>query len=201
MHFKKCKSYPGLRAAKPGPSRSKQTMNNLKTMVHYRCNFLPGASYFLTLTLLSRASFSLVDRIAILRSVFWAVRTQWPFILDAVVFLRDHLHNIWTLPSGDAVCPGRWRAIKTLCSRQIYAGECRYTSRANNGEHRIWQRQYRKHALYNERDSTRHVNPIKHAPVSCAVQWPCSSLHRFVPQSLSPVDWRVGEAADGGFGE
>jgi putative transposase len=175
-------------------------------MVHYRRNFLPGASYFFTIALLNRTSSLLVDHIAILRDAFRAVRSQRPFILDAVVVLPEHLHCIWTLPSGDADYPGRWRAIKTRFSRQISPGEWRCTSRVRKGERGIWQRRYWEHTLRDEQDRTRHVdyihfNPVKHGHVSRVVQWPYSSFHQFVRQGVYSIDWGGGEAGCGGFGE
>lgn len=74
-------------------------------MVRYRRNLLPGANYFFTVALLSRASFLLVDHIASLREAFQAVRAQRLFIPGAVV-LREHLHCISMLPSGNADYPG-----------------------------------------------------------------------------------------------
>lgn len=175
-------------------------------MAHYRRNFPLGASYFFTIALLNRTSSLLVDHIAILRDAFRAVRSQRPFILDAVVVLPEHLHCIWTLPSGDADYPGRWRAIKTRFSRQIPCGEWRCTSRVKKGERGVWQRRYWEHTLRDERDRARHVdyihfNPVKHGHVSRVVQWPYSSFHQFVRQGIYPSDWCGGDAGGGGFGE
>ncbi len=175
-------------------------------MVHYRRNFLPGASYFLRIALLSRTSSLLLDHITVLRDAFRAVRTQRSFVLGAVVVLPEHLHCIWTLPSGDADYPGRCRAIKTRFSRQIPHGEWRCTSRVKKGGRGIWQRRCWEHTLRDDRDRTRHVdyihfNPVKHGHVSRIVEWPYSSFHQFVRQGIYPVDWRGGEARGGGFGE
>lgn len=69
-------------------------------MVAYRCNVIPGARYFFTVTLLDRGSRLLIEPIADLRTVFRAVRAQRPFHLDAVVILPDHLHCVWTPAAG-----------------------------------------------------------------------------------------------------
>ena len=175
-------------------------------MVRYRRNFLPGASYFFTVALLSRTAALLVDHVAILRDACRAVRAQRPFILGAVVVLPERLHCIWALPSGGTDYPGRWRAIKTRFSRRIPHGEWRCTSRVKKGERGIWQRRYWEYTLRDERDSARHVdyihfNPVQHGHVSRLVQWPYSSFHQFVRQGIYPVVWRGGEARGGGFGE
>ncbi|WP_194711715.1 REP-associated tyrosine transposase [Noviherbaspirillum soli] len=175
-------------------------------MVQYRRNFLSGASYFFTIALLNRTSSLLIDQIAILCNAFQPVQAQRSFPLDAVVVMPDHLHSLWTLPSGEADYPGRWRAIKTRFSCQIPRGEWRSASRARKGERGTWQSQCRERALCDERDKTRHVdyipfNPVKHGQISHVVQWTSSSFHRFVRQGIYPVDGGGGEAGSGGSGE
>jgi putative transposase len=74
----------------------------LPAVANYRRNAIPGGSFFFTVNLADRRSQLLTDNIALLRSVFRTVAKQHPFTLDAVVVLPEHLHCIWTLPSGDA---------------------------------------------------------------------------------------------------
>src|SRR5579859_7267973 len=81
-------------------------------MVRYRRNFLPGGTFFFTVTLADRDSHALVDHVAALRSAFRATRRERPFAIEAIVVLPDHLHAIFTLPSADADFSGRWRRIK-----------------------------------------------------------------------------------------
>jgi putative transposase len=76
-------------------------------MVRYRRNFVPGGSYFFTVTLAERRSSALVDHIDAVRAAFRAGRRERPFAIDAVVILPDHLHSIFTLPPGDADFSGR----------------------------------------------------------------------------------------------
>jgi putative transposase len=71
-------------------------------MVRYRRNFLPGGTYFFTVTLSDRRSTALVDNVAELRDAFRVVRRERPFAIDAIVVLPDHLHAIFTLPLDDA---------------------------------------------------------------------------------------------------
>jgi putative transposase len=70
-------------------------------MVHYRRNFVPGGTYFFTVTLDDRSSSALIDHIALLRTAFRKTRSERPFVTDAIVILPDHLHAILTLPPGD----------------------------------------------------------------------------------------------------
>jgi putative transposase len=46
------------------------------------------------------------------------VRTDWPFLLTAIVLLPDHLRTVWTLPPGDARYPIRWKRIKEEFTRR-----------------------------------------------------------------------------------
>src|ERR1700687_4413825 len=90
-------------------------------MVGYRRNFVPGGTYFFTVTLADRRSSALVDHIAALRAAFRAGRRERPFTIDAIVILPDHLHSIFTLPPGDADFSGRWRRIKGHFSNDMIA--------------------------------------------------------------------------------
>ena len=76
-------------------------------MVRYRRNFVPGGSYFFTLTLVDRRSSILVDHVAALRAAFRRARRERPFAIDAIVVLPDHLHAVLTLPPADADYSGR----------------------------------------------------------------------------------------------
>ena len=39
-------------------------------------------------------------------------QAEWPFEVNAIVLLPEHLHAIWTLPAGDADYARRWAWIK-----------------------------------------------------------------------------------------
>jgi putative transposase len=67
-------------------------------MVRYRRNFLPGGTFFFTVTLDDRRSSALIDHIGLLRAAFRGTRDLKPFAIDAIVILPDYLHAIWTLP-------------------------------------------------------------------------------------------------------
>jgi len=77
--------------------------------------------------------------------------------------------------------------------------------RARN-ERGIWQRRFWEHLIRDEADYVRHVeycyiNPVKHALVSGARDWPHSSFHRDVRAGIFPEDWAGDVLASGEFGE
>jgi putative transposase len=162
-------------------------------MVQYRRNFVPGGTYFFTVTLADRSSSALTDHIDALRTAFRTARLERPFAIDAVVVLPEHLHAIFTLPQDDADFSGRWRRIKGHFSSHMIAGAS-FDERHPNGECALWQRRFWEHTIRNEKDYARHVdyihfNPIKHGLVSRVRDWPHSSFHRYVDQGLLPDDW------------
>jgi putative transposase len=171
-------------------------------MVFYRRNYVPGGSYFFTVTLRERGTSLLVDYIELLRAAYAEVARKRPFHTDALVVMPDHIHAIWTLPPGDSDYSGRWRAIKSgfvrLLARQGVA-----LARNTKGEAQVWQRRFWEHTLRDDTDFTRHCdyihfNPVKHGFVSRAADWPHSSLHKFVERGICEADWGGGTAGDGG---
>ena len=162
-------------------------------MQYRRARFAGGTSFF-TVNLAERHRSLLVDSIEILRKVVATVKERHPFTIDAMVILPEHLHALWTLPPGDVDYPRRWMLIKTGFSRQIPQGKGRSASRASKGERGIWQRRYWEHCIRDEADFARHVdyihfNPVKHGHVARAVDWPYSSIHRYIKAGLIDSDW------------
>jgi putative transposase len=88
-------------------------------MPNYRRNRVPGATYFFTVNLRDRRSDLLVTQIGALREAVRDVRRQLPFQIDAWVVLPDHMHCLWTLPTGDSGFPDRWRRIKAAFSKSL----------------------------------------------------------------------------------
>jgi len=175
-------------------------------VVHYRRNRTAGGSYFFTVTLHDRQSHTLTDHIDLLRVGFRETQRRWPFVIDAIVILPDHLHTVWTLPAGDADYSGRWRSIKGRFTRAVRESGKPLPHHANGG-YALWQRRFWEHTLRDARDLERHVdyihyNPVKHGYVPAAVDWPYSSLHRYVKQGLLPENWAGGgRIEDRSFGE
>lgn len=168
-------------------------------MVRYRRNFVPGGTYFFTVTLADRTSSALVHHIDVLRMAFRVVRQERPFKIDAIVILPEHLHAIWTLPSDDSDFSDRWKRIKGYFTHQLVASGAP-VKRHRNGEYALWQRRFWEHTIRNDADFERHVdyvhlNPVKHGLVSRVCDWPHSSFHAYVRGGLLPVDW-AGDAAE-----
>ncbi|KJC35363.1 transposase [Bradyrhizobium sp. LTSP885] len=175
-------------------------------MVGYRRNFIPGGTFFFTVTLEDRRSSLLVERVGLLRAAFRAARDKKPFTVDAIVILPEHLHTVMTLPSGDADFSDRWRQIKSHFTRGLVAAGVPLSAN-HRGEYGLWQKRFWEHTIRNERDLERcvdyiHYNPAKHCPVSSPADWPHSSLHRYVRDGIFPADWGGSGAFDkGDFGE
>ena len=79
--------------------------------MEFRRARIPGATYFFTVVTAERRPL-LIDNISRLRNAFRSVKHRYPFHIDAIVVLPDHLHVIWRLPEGDADYPLRWSLIK-----------------------------------------------------------------------------------------
>jgi putative transposase len=175
-------------------------------MVNYRRNFLPGGTFFFTVTLADRRSRMLKDHVGLLRNAFRAARRERPFIIDAIVVLPEHLHAILTLPSDDADFSGRWRRIKGHFASALLESSIELARRPN-GDLALWQRRFWEHTIRDEGDFTRHIdyihfNPVKHALVRRVCDWPHSSFHRYVREGLLPNDWAGNAGGDeGDFGE
>jgi len=175
-------------------------------MPNYRRAYAPGGCWFFTANLLDRHSSLLPDRIAALRDAARKTHARYPFNIDAVVVLPEHIHTIWTLPPDDTDFSIRWRWIKALFSRAIPKGEPLSQARAARGERGIWQRRFWEHLIRDDDDYARHVeycyiNPVKHGLVSRVRDWPHSSFHRDVRDGVFPEDWAGEVKPAGEFGE
>jgi len=142
----------------------------------------------------------LVDPLArkCLRQAFTAIRAKWPFQIVAIVLLPDHLHTVWTLPTGDDRYSLRWRRIKEEFTRTYLAAGGRElgqsASRVRQGQRGVWHKRFWEHTCRHEEDLKRcadyvHWNPKKHHLVVNVKDWPWSSFHRFVKLGEYPPDW------------
>jgi putative transposase len=151
-------------------------------MPNYRRMRVEGGTYFFTVNLADRRRRLLTDRIDLLRRAVQRVRAHHPFEIDACVVLPDHLHCIWTLPSGDHAYSQRWRLVKFLVTEAL------------PGERGIWQPRFWEHTIRDDRDFRQHVdylhfNPVKHRHVTRVTDWPYSTFHRYVREGILPADW------------
>jgi putative transposase len=174
-------------------------------MPNYRRALIPGGCWFFTVNLKDRRRRLLVEHIEALRAAMRRTRANHPFTIDAIVVLPDHLHAVWTLPTGDCDFSVRWRLIKIGFAKSIPRTEFRSNVRIARGERAIWQRRFWEHLIRDEEDFRRHldycyINPVKHGLVTRVRDWPHSSFHRDVQASLFPLDW-AGDVSHGSFGE
>jgi putative transposase len=154
-------------------------------MPNYRRVWVPGATYFFTVNLNDRRGDLLVRHIQLLRHSVRAVREKHPFEIVAWVVLPDHMHAIWSMPSNDTDYALRWRAIKSIFSRELPSNELTTPNRIKRGERGIWQRRFWEHMIRDDRDLDEHIryvhfNPVKHGHVENETDWPHSSIHRYV---------------------
>ena len=161
-------------------------------MSSYRRMFVEGSSYFFTVVtherrrVLTRASY-----LRKLREAFRQVMRTYPFTLDAIVVLPDHLHCIWTLPEGDADFSTRWRLLKRRFSVSCVLPTHVQTSKA------IWQPRFWEHLIRDQDDFRRHLdyihyNPVKHGYVNAPAQWAYSSFTRYAQRGWYDADWGSG---------
>ncbi len=162
-------------------------------MPNYRRAQVAGASYFFTVvTHHRRPLFSEPAHIQLLRTAMRTTLQSHPFRIDAMVVLPDHVHAIWTLPTGDHDFPRRWRLIKSHFSRRVHLPATRHPVRRR--ERTVWQRRYWEHLIRGEDDFRRHVdyihyNPVKHGLVRTPADWPYSSFRRAVARGDYPAHW------------
>jgi len=71
-------------------------------MPNYRRSYLKGGTYFFTVATYRRHPiFKKESAVELLMACFKLVSAEYPFRVDAMVILPDHLHCIWTLPDSD----------------------------------------------------------------------------------------------------
>jgi putative transposase len=168
-------------------------------MPNYRRAFLPGGTYFFTVATEGRAP--ILDHPSARSALGDAIRrcrARWPFQVDAIVLLPDHLLTIWSLPKDDTAYPIRWAWIKrefTLAWLAAGGAERATTaSRQSNRRRGVWQRRYWEHVVRDEGELERlgdyiHYNPVKHGHVACPSDWPYSSFAKWVERGHYPPDW------------
>jgi putative transposase len=173
-----------------------------------------GGTYFFTVVTHGRHPILINPEIRqALREGINKVRQLMPFAIEAWVLLPDHLHAIWTLPEHDSRYGARWAVIKSCvtkrCGRLVDSGVKVNISRRKRQEGGVWQRRFWEHAIRDEADFHRHLdyihwNPVKHGYVKNPMDWPYSTIHRFVAQGIYPSDWGgsgTDEICSDNFGE
>lgn len=129
---------------------------------------------------------------------------EQPYEVVAIVLLPDHLHTIWSLPSGDHNYSLRWKRIKDRFTKawlKLGHREASVTaSQRRHGNRGIWQRRFWEHTIRDETDLENHAdyihyNPVKHRLVSRPQDWEPSSFRRFVRLGHYAIDWGSAEPA------
>ncbi|MEO0982087.1 MAG: transposase [Pseudomonadota bacterium] len=149
-------------------------------MPNYRRRYVPGGTYFFTITLKDRASDLLVREIDALRAAWRDARRARPFDTVAAVVLPDHLHVLIALPEDDDDFAARISHLKSSFTRCL-PDDAKSTGR--KGARGVWQSRFWEHAIRHHRDLAAHVdyihwNPVKHGYVDDPEAWPHSTLLR-----------------------
>lgn len=175
-------------------------------MPNYRRIAIAGRTYFFTQVTYQRRNW-LCSEIArqTLRTAIDKVRVKYPFTIDALVLLPNHIHCIWTLPDGDTDYASRWRLIKTFvtknCASQLKLDPTINSSRQKRQEGNLWQRRFWEHLIRDDIDFVRHCdyihyNPVKHGLCKSPKEWLFSSFHRFVDEGVYSEGWGVDRIPD-----
>lgn len=167
----------------------------------YRRARIPGGTYFFTVVTFKRSKILTQPKnIALLRQVIRLVMQNYPFKIDAMEVLPEHIHCIWTLPRGDEDFSARWRLIKSYFTRSVDPKyrSASFEARQRKKEQAVWQRRFWEHLIRDEKDFIHHVeyihyNPVKHGLVESPKDWEYSSFHRYVKQGKYSLDWGAGE--------
>jgi len=159
--------------------------------MQYRRFYQSGARYFFTVVTENRAPL-LIENIERLRAAFRLCLSRYPFEIEAIVVLPDHLHTVWRLPEGDADFSKRWMVIKRKFSAGLQSSVVS-DSKTKKREKGIWQRRFWEHYIRNEDDWRRHVdyihfNPVKHGYVAKPQDWPYSSFNQAVSKGWYAPD-------------
>jgi putative transposase len=170
-------------------------------MTDYRRFYQPGTRYFFTVATGGRQPL-LIDQIERLRGAFRLAISRYPFTIEAIVVLPDHLHTLWKLPDGDSDFSTRWMVIKRKFSTGLPAVGVS-ASMASKREKGVWQRRFWEHCIRDEADWRRHMdyihyNPVKHGHADTPADWPHSSLRQAVAKGWYERDWAgAGALLDG----
>ena len=167
-------------------------------MPNYRRVYQPGGIFFLTLVSHERRPiFARNGAPQLLGTCLRECAAGWPFRLDAVVLLPDHLHLLMRLPHGDSNYSNRIGWIKREFTMRWHGPQSSETlspSRRRERRRSIWQPRFWEHTIRDENDLETHFdyihfNPVKHGHAQCPADWPHSSFHRYVRSGHYAKDW------------
>ena len=151
-------------------------------MSEYRRAYQAGSYYFFTIVTHARQPiFSNVNNVKFFKQSLAHVSKKYPFQVEALVVMPDHIHTIWKMPEHDSDFSIRWRLIKSYCSRKI-------------PQKPLWQNRFWEHVIRDENDLHRHLdyiyyNPVKHGYVDKVIDWPYSTFKHEVELGRYTADW------------
>ncbi|MEW4564084.1 transposase [Bremerella sp. JC770] len=141
-------------------------------MSNYRRVKIPGATYFFTVVTEHRAPvFRDEQAVRLLGRILREAQQRWPFHVEGMVLLPEHLHAIWSLPSGDAEYSKRWGWIKKEFTKTYLRSGGREqaisSSRRNHRRSGVWHRKFWERNIRDEDELEAyldyiHWNPVKH---------------------------------------
>jgi putative transposase len=108
------------------------------------------------------------------------------------------------MPPDDHGYVRRLRLIKARFTRHLLR-EGVSLEKDHRGEYGLWQKRFWEHTIRDDRDLLAHVdyvhiNPVKHGYATRVIDWPHSTIHRYVERGSLSRDWAC-EPQDGVFGE
>jgi putative transposase len=168
-------------------------------MSDYLRYYVPGGTYFFTINTYKRFPFFRNElAIELLRKSWMNVQQEQPFTTIASVLLPDHLHCVWTLPSGDDDFSTRIKRIKDgFTDAWLAFGGHEVpvsASKRKNGNRGIWQRRFWEHCIRDDRDLENHFdythcNPTKHGYCQRPIDWRYSTIHKYIQMGHYHEDW------------
>jgi putative transposase len=165
-------------------------------MEYQRARTKGGTYFFTVVTHMRQPILCNGSSVKEIKNAFLKVMAAYPFVVDAIVLLPDHLHCLWTLPENDQDFSTRWRLIKSYFTKNFgrKSKGASSQSRSAKKEQDVWQRRFWEHLIRNEDDYANHLdyihyNPVKHGLVNAPSLWPYSSFHRYAKNGLYPIDW------------
>lgn len=152
-------------------------------MATYHDTWQAGGAFFFSAHLRDRSSRLLVEHAQVLGLAFRVAQQAYPFRINAIVVLPNHLHGVWTLPTGDEDGHRRWLRIQAVFDRQLPGQPPRVMVRRDRCVRPLWHDHFREHRLRDAEDVQRHVAyvhdlPVEQGLVRDACEWPYSSIHR-----------------------
>lgn len=172
-------------------------------MPNFRRSRVAGATYFFTVVTAERRRILCEENArTILRQCMVECRHRWPFQIDAIVLLPDHLHALWTLPIADGEYSRRWAWIKKeFTTRWLRAGgaeSARTPGQIRDGRRGVLQAKFWEHTIRDTHDYERHAdyihyNPVHHGLCGRPVDWPYSSIHRWIQRGWYVPNWGTNE--------